>query len=143
MVEDHTGLNNERIDEQAFLDQCDEVWNEREAMMVHELDRFDRGMFYCLYDTPDRVQHLFWRFRDPDHPAHRGKPIDPRWTRVVEATYKRADDAVGSALSRIDDETLLIVLSDHGFNGFRRGFHVNSWLHAEGFLTLKGACRPR
>lgn len=74
MVEDHTGLNNERISEEAFLDQCETVWRERESMMLQELERFDSGFFYCLYDTPDRIQHMFWRFRDADHPSNRGKP---------------------------------------------------------------------
>ena len=49
MVEDHTGINNERIGEDAFLDQCNLAWREREAMMLHELERFDEGLFYCLY----------------------------------------------------------------------------------------------
>ena len=30
-----------------------------------------------------------------------------------------------------------MVLSDHGFNSFRRGVNLNSWLHANGYLTLK------
>ena len=76
MVEDHTGLNNERISESAFLDQCAIAWREREAMMLHELKSFSDGLFYVLFDTPDRIQHLFWRFREPDHPANRGlRPI--------------------------------------------------------------------
>ena len=78
MVEDHAGLNNERISEEAFLDQCEIAWREREAMMLHELESFDDGLFYCLFDTPDRVQHLFWRFREPDHPANRGEAPEPR-----------------------------------------------------------------
>ena len=79
MVEDHAGLSNERFGEEAFLDQCATVWDEREAMMLHELERFDEGLFYCLFDTPDRVQHMFWRFLEPDHPANRGVPPAPRW----------------------------------------------------------------
>ena len=77
MVEDHAGLNNERISEEAFLDQCSIAWRDREAMMLHELESFRSGLFYCLFDTPDRIQHLFWRFREGDHPANRGKPPDP------------------------------------------------------------------
>ena len=50
--------------------------------MLHELERFDEGLFYCLFDTPDRVQHMFWRFREPDHPANRGEPPRPSWPRV-------------------------------------------------------------
>ena len=78
MVEDHAGLNNERISEQAYLDQCEIVWREREAMMLDELEAFKEGFFYCLFDTPDRIQHLFWRFTEPDHPANLGaSPLPP------------------------------------------------------------------
>ena len=34
MVEDHAGLNNERISETTYLDQCEIVWRKREAMMI-------------------------------------------------------------------------------------------------------------
>jgi predicted AlkP superfamily phosphohydrolase/phosphomutase len=137
MVEDHTGLNNERIDERAFLDQCAEVWDEREAMMLHELDRFERGLFYCLFDTPDRVQHMMWRFREHDHPANLGNGALAEFVNEVENQYRRADEVVGHALNAADADTLLIVLSDHGFGPFRRGFHVNSWLHDHGYLKLR------
>src|SRR5262249_33375019 len=58
MVEDHAALSNGRIDEAAFLDQCGQLWDEREAMMLHELERFESGLFFCLFDTPDRAQHM-------------------------------------------------------------------------------------
>ncbi len=142
MVEDHTGLNNERIDEAAFLDQCEDAWVEREEMMAHELARFSEGLFYCLFDTPDRVQHMFWRFREPNHPANRGRETSTRWAGVVEDQYRRADAVVGRALSAIDDQTLLIVLSDHGFGSFRRGVHLNSWLRDHGYLTPRDSAGP-
>ncbi len=142
MVEDHAGLSNGRFGEGAFLDQCETAWREREAMMLHELGRFDEGLFYCLFDTPDRVQHLFWRFREPGHPANRGEPPRPEMARVVENQYRRGDDVVGKALEFADDETLVVVLSDHGFNSFRRGFHINTWLHDRGLLALRGGAGP-
>ena len=142
MVEDHTGLNNERISEEAFLDQCETVWREREAMMLHGLEQFDSGFFYCLYDTPDRIQHMFWRFREPDHPSNRGKPPRGEFARVVEDCYRRCDSIIGKVLPFVNDETLFITLSDHGFNGFRRGVNLNTWLHDHGFLALKHGFRP-
>ena len=69
MVEDHAALSNERIDEEAFLAQCHEVLRERERMMLFELERMKEGFFFGLFDTPDRLQHMFWRFREPGHPA--------------------------------------------------------------------------
>ena len=50
-------------------------------MMLNALDSFDDGLFYVLFDTPDRIQHLFWRFREPDHPANRGVPPIPTSSR--------------------------------------------------------------
>jgi predicted AlkP superfamily phosphohydrolase/phosphomutase len=142
MVEDHTGINNERIDEEAFLDQCDLAWREREAMMLHELESFDQGLFFCLFDTPDRVQHIFWRFRELGHPANRVREFLPEFARVIEDHYRRADEIVGKALQFADAETLVIVLSDHGFGSFRRGVNLNTLLFDAGLLALKDGARP-
>ena len=142
MVEDHTGINNERIGEDAFLDQCDLAWREREAMMLHELEQFEEGLFYCLFDTSDRVQHLFWRFREPDHPANRGRMPQPEYARVIEDQYRRGDEIVGKALEYADPETLVIVLSDHGFGSFQRGVNLNTLLFDEGLLALRDGASP-
>ena len=142
MIEDHAGLSNGRIDEAAFLDQCDHAWDDREAMLRRELDRFDEGFLFCLFDTPDRVQHMFWRHREPDHPANVGRKTGGEFARVIEDTYKRADAAVGEVLRAADDDTLVIALSDHGFGSFRRGVNLNTWLHQNGLLTLSGGMKP-
>ena len=138
MVEDHAGLNNGRLDEAGFLDQCDLAWREREAMLLRSLDEFNEGLLYCLFDTPDRVQHMFWRYRDPAHPLH----VDASLAGVIEDQYRRSDAMVGHALEAADDETLVIALSDHGFGPFRRGVHLNSWLLENGLLALKPGIRP-
>src|SRR5579885_327825 len=142
MVEDHTGLNNERIPEGAFLDQCEIAWRERRAMMHRELASFDDGLFYILFDTPDRIQHLFWRYTEPDHPANRGEAPDPAFAPVIDDAYRRCDAIVGEALEYADDRTLVIALSDHGFTSFRRGVDLNKWLYDHGFLSLKEGIRP-
>ncbi len=142
MIEDHVGLSNGRFGEDAFLAQADDIWRERAGMMLHELDRFEEGLFFCLYDTPDRVQHMLWRFRDPSHPANQGQEPNEALARAVEEQYRRADDVVGMALNYTDDETLLIAMSDHGFCGFRRGVDLNRWLLENGYLALKRGVSP-
>jgi predicted AlkP superfamily phosphohydrolase/phosphomutase len=141
MVEDHGALNNGRISEEAFLDQCTAVMREREAMLHHELARFDSGLLYCLFDTPDRLQHMFWRCREADHPANRIAPsqFGPD---VIDGHYRECDAVVGRALEHTDDRTLVIVLSDHGFGSFHRGVHLNTWLHDQGLLTLRDGVKP-
>jgi predicted AlkP superfamily phosphohydrolase/phosphomutase len=142
MVEDHNGLSNGRFGESAYLDQCETAVRERRAMMLYELDRLDAGLLFCLFDTPDRIQHMFWRFREPDHPANRsteaaGATGTLVMARVIEDHYRRCDEIVGEVMARVGDNTLLIVLSDHGFNSFQRGVHLNGWLYDHGFLKLR------
>jgi predicted AlkP superfamily phosphohydrolase/phosphomutase len=141
MPEDHEGLNNGRFDEEAFLRQCTDVYREREAMLFHELDRLEEGLLFCLFDTPDRVQHMFWRFREPDHPANRlqnGSGFEG----VIEEQYRTCDATLGKVLEYADPRTLVIALSDHGFTAFRRGVHLNTWLYDEGWLALRKGMRP-
>jgi len=142
MAEDHSGLMNERFDETAFLQQCATVLGEREAMLDYEYDRFREGLLYCLFDTPDRIQHMFWRFREEDHPANRGREPQPEMRAVIERHYQECDAIVGRALARADDATLFVVLSDHGFGSFQRGVHVNRWLLDHGLLAVKPGLEP-
>ncbi len=143
MVEDHAGLTNGRYDESTFLAQCEDAMREREAMLRHELHRLDRGFLFALFDTPDRLQHMFWRFREPDHPSLGGDVSRcAEFARVIEEHYRRCDAVVGEALRAADDDTMVIVLSDHGFASFQRGVNLNNWLHAHGYLTLRGGESP-
>jgi len=149
MVEDHTGLINGRIDETAFLAQCEGVMREREAMLDVELARLEDGFLFCLFDTPDRIQHMFWRFREPDHPANHCRGDGPpdraaleAYRHTIEEHYRRCDAVVARVLDAADERTLVVVLSDHGFTSFRRGVHLNGWLHAQGLLALKSGAPP-
>jgi len=79
-------------------------------------------------DTSDRVQHMFYR-----HFEGRG---DPQWQGTIADLYQRMDVLVGKAMKQVDDDTMLFVLSDHGFCSFRRAVNLNSWLHQNGYLAL-------
>jgi predicted AlkP superfamily phosphohydrolase/phosphomutase len=147
MVEDHGGLNNGRFGETAYLKQCEDVLRERERMMLYELERLDAGLFFCLFDTPDRVQHMFWNdeFRmlndELNSSAHHSSFIIHRSSFILEH-YRACDAIVGKALQYADDQTLFIVLSDHGMNSFQRGVHLNTWLHDNGLLALQNEVKP-
>lgn len=133
MAEDTWALNEGAIDEEAFLKQAKLIQAEREAMFFSALDRANRGVVACVFDTTDRVQHMFYRYIDPDSRSpHRG-PHEG----VIEELYKDMDRVVGRATEYVDRDTAFFVLSDHGFCSFRRGVNLNAWLHREGYLALK------
>lgn len=124
MAEDTWALNEGAIDEDAFLKQSEMIKREREAMFFSALDRTRRGVVACVFDTTDRVQHMFYRHLD----AGDGK--------VIEALYRDMDRMVGETWKYVDQDTALFVLSDHGFCSFRRGVNLNSWLLQNGYLAL-------
>jgi predicted AlkP superfamily phosphohydrolase/phosphomutase len=141
MAEDHNGLNNGRLDEAAYLQHCELVLSERERAMRFELERFSEGLFFMLFDTPDRVQHMLWRFRDREHPNFE-PDLSPELATRIEEHYGRCDALLSAVLDKVDENTLLIVLSDHGFGSFRRAFDTNTWLWQNGLLELKDNHKP-
>jgi predicted AlkP superfamily phosphohydrolase/phosphomutase len=55
-------------------------------------------------------------------------------TEAIERVYSQVDDAIGSLLEIVDDDTHVVIVSDHGMHEYNRVFRCNSWLHNEGWL---------
>jgi len=90
-----------------------------------------------VFDTTDRVQHMFYRYLDPTHPANAGKDT-VEWADAIPRVYERMDALLGKVWSEIErTDTVFMVISDHGFTNFRRGVNLNTWLRKNGYLTLK------
>src|SRR3989441_4160698 len=136
LAEDTWALNEEVLDDQAFLAQCYSNHDDRERMLFDALEKTRKGLCACVFDTTDRVQHMFWRYLEEDHPAARGIPREQR-PKVIEELYRRMDALIGRVMEQIDGKTLLLVVSDHGFKSFARCVNLNAWLHQNGYLALK------
>lgn len=136
LAEDTWALNERVIDEDQFLDGTYRIHAERETMFFDALDKVRRGLVVCVFDASDRIQHMFMRTLDPDHPANRDKETE-RHRNVLEDMYRRMDDLVGRTRSALGPRDALLVISDHGFLSFKRGINLNAWLLREGFLHLK------
>jgi predicted AlkP superfamily phosphohydrolase/phosphomutase len=136
LAEDTWALNEHVLDDDAFLAQAYGNHEDRERMLFDALDKTKQGLCTCVFDTTDRVQHMFWRYLEEDHPAARDVPHSQH-PPVIQELYERMDRLVGRVMEKIDDDTLLLVISDHGFKSFARCMNVNAWLHQNGYLALK------
>jgi predicted AlkP superfamily phosphohydrolase/phosphomutase len=141
LAEDTWALNEGVLDDPSFLEQCYDIHREREDMFRDALDHLRKGLLVCVFDITDRTQHMFWRYEDDRHPGRPAEVPEPLRD-VFQKVYQRADRLVGEVLERIDSNTLLIVMSDHGFRSFRRCFNVNTWLHRNGYLSLHPGREP-
>ena len=141
LAEDTWALNERRIDESAFLKQAYLYAGERERMLWDALAKTKSGLVTTVFDTTDRIQHMFFRYLDPGHPANVGKDT-VQHQGAVEAVYRWCDELVGRVRAQLNEKrTVLVLMSDHGFKQFQRGVNLNAWLRDEGYLVLKDGKR--
>jgi predicted AlkP superfamily phosphohydrolase/phosphomutase len=135
VAEDTSALNEGVIGEEPFLQQCQEIHQERETMFFDALDKTRKGAVVCVFDITDRVQHMFFRYHKD---KNWGALIqDERYENVIRDLYVQMDGLVGRVMEKLGDESALMVLSDHGFKPFRRAVELNRWLQQNGYLTEK------
>jgi predicted AlkP superfamily phosphohydrolase/phosphomutase len=124
--QDTTGLEDGCITDDQFLDLCESIFNARERIFMHQLQQFDEGVLASVFDSMDRVQHMFRRDR-PD---------------IVNEWYVKLDALVGRVEQHLADlgkaRTKVVVVSDHGFSDFTYKIHLNRWLIERGYLVTTG-----
>lgn len=119
----------------AFLGRMQQFIDSRISAMDFLLRReaFDVG--FVQLQCIDFLQHPFWNLLDPEHPhyelaAHR---------LAVEAFFKPIDEAMGRLLRTVHqtlgEETLIIALSDHGFQTHEARAELNHYLYQQGFIV--------
>lgn len=138
---DTHALRQDGLSEDVFLDDARQTDAWVEKLTLDELDRGGFDMLIAVWTSTDRIAHMFWRFRDPKHPLYTPEGAQ-RYGRILEETYQQMDAIVGRVMDKLRDDDLLIVLSDHGFHSFRRGFNVNTWLIRNGYLVVKEQSDP-
>ncbi len=135
LAEDTWALNEKVIQDEDFWRLSMDIDDERQEMFWSALERLRKGCLVCVFDGTDRIQHMYWRYIDPGHPADDGAQSEHR--DAIERLYIKNDKLVGELLDRLQEDDLLMVLSDHGFASFRRGVNLNRWLLDNGYLSLK------
>jgi predicted AlkP superfamily phosphohydrolase/phosphomutase len=105
--------------EEAYLQVCEIAMRARTDLFLGLLGREPWELAIVYYTILDRVQHHMY-----------GKD-DDRWTRRA---YESVDGEVGRVLSTIDEDTNVLVFSDHGFGPSRGRFLPNAWLEQKGYL---------
>lgn len=133
---DTWALNEGVLDEKAYLELSEYNHQEWENMLFTTLNKVKRGVIVSWFETTDSTQHMFFRYLDKTHPALKKGPAEMSF-KVIENLYKKMDDMVGRVMAKLDRKSILIIMSDHGFKIFRRGFNLNSWLYLNGYLALK------
>ena len=121
--QDTTALEEGWIGDNQFLELCETIFRTRERILNFHISQMNDGILASVFDTLDRIQHMYWRDR-PD---------------IIEAWYLKLDRLVGSVEERLmnhsNGQTDLVIVSDHGFTTFDYKVHLNRWLIGQAYLV--------
>ena len=118
-----------------FLSDVERLLEQRIKVYHYLKKTYDPEFFVFAFTCTDRVQHRMWKYMDPENPMT--NPAHLRIKELLKHFWQHLDTAVGELLRTVDEETTLLVVSDHGFGTQDETFYVNRWLHDHGFLKLK------
>jgi predicted AlkP superfamily phosphohydrolase/phosphomutase len=121
---------------ETFFEACDELLNLRSRTVSYLMDKYPTDFFMAVLFDTDRVLHQLWHYLDPGHPWRAGGDGTDKSGPVV-GYFRHVDEKVGQILERADEDTLVIVLSDHGMGPAHNFIVLNNWLLEVGLLQLK------
>lgn len=116
-----------------LLQQIHDMADQQHAVVKHLLTTKPWDFFMYVDMGVDRIHHGFWKFFDERHPLH--EPGNP-YQNAIHDYYVRLDEQIGEWLALVDDDTAVLVVSDHGARPMMGGIAFNEWLKQEGYLVL-------
>ncbi|MGD8516920.1 MAG: alkaline phosphatase family protein, partial [Anaerolineae bacterium] len=119
-----------------FLDDLTASVENRTQAALYLMKHKPWDLFTVVYWDTDMVQHETWRLLDPHHPRYDQTEADRYRDRILEF-HRKVDADVGRLLDQIDSDTLVVVMSDHGFGSVHSFFLTNNWLASLGLLKFK------
>ena len=121
-------------DKDRLLADLEEMTEKRFRLAEHLLETRAWDLFFMVEMGTDRIHHGFWRFSDPEHRLY--EPGN-RYESAMLDYYRRLDEKIGRLLRFADEDTAVLIVSDHGAKRIDGGICVNEWLRREGYLALK------
>jgi hypothetical protein len=137
-MEETFQLNDGNTTEEAFLEDLLSDMDQTAAMLRGEMRRSGARLVAAVFTQTDRATHCFYRLRDREHPAH-DAALAARLGDPIREVYRRMDRIVGSVVDLLEEDDVLLLVSDHGFQTWRRGMNVNAFLREQGFLSVRGS----
>lgn len=110
----------------------------RAALVARLIEEEQPTVVTVVLGSTDRAQHAFWRYHDREFGAQLGLPEEKDYSQAIAETYRRADENIGRLLAYAREDTLVLVLSDHGGGpAATKHIHTNVWLRQLGLLKTK------
>jgi predicted AlkP superfamily phosphohydrolase/phosphomutase len=120
----------------SFFQSWDKVLESRSCIATYLMDQVDWDFYMIVYGVIDNMQHALWPFLEPQHPAYYEEHGDYH-REMIFTYYEKVDQELGKLLDRCDDQTSVVVMSDHGFGSTPTPKYLTKLLLDEGLLRYK------
>lgn len=114
--------------EEEFLEKLNGTVESRTRSAEMLLNESDWKLGFVTFTGLDRLQHYYWNYRDGG--KHEG---------VIDEHYRELDSQIGRLMEHRDENTTVVIVSDHGFGPLNKNIYLNTWLRQEGYLSLESA----
>jgi predicted AlkP superfamily phosphohydrolase/phosphomutase len=121
-------------DKDRLLAEIEEMTEKRFRVAEHLLETRPWDLFFMVEMGTDRIHHGFWRFTDSEHRLYEA---GNQYEQAMLDYYRALDAKLGRLLRFADEDTAILLVSDHGAKRMDGGICVNEWLRREGYLHLK------
>ena len=125
-------LNRVEADPDSFFRRANEITDRMAEISLYILRQEKWDFFMPVFMGLDRIQHFFWKYVDPTHPRHE----ENTYGKFVKDFYGKVDRIIGDFLEFVDQDTVVMLVSDHGFCPVHTEVVVNNYLEEQGFLAL-------
>lgn len=123
-------------DKEVFLKEWHHITKKRAEAMFYLMEEYDWDFFMVVFMGSDSIQHFFWEYQDREHPAYNQEGAE-KYGDAILRYYQNLDGILGDVLGTIDKNTVLLIMSDHGFSPLHNKVFLNHWLKDLGLLHFK------
>jgi predicted AlkP superfamily phosphohydrolase/phosphomutase len=134
IAEDTKARMSSVLDDKEYLEQSRTVLAEHRRAFDVEFPKFHDGLFFFYFSSLDLNAHMLWRLTDPQSPLYDAAAAAQNGG-ALEEFYEQIDQVLGEIMPTLDENTTLLVLSDHGFAPYHRSFNLNTWLWNNGYIV--------
>ena len=107
-------------DTEDFINALIRTIQKRTGVVIHLMKNYSWDFFFVLFRATDVVQHKQFQ--------NKGKLLK---------VYTEIDKSLSTILEAVPENTIVILMSDHGFCEFKKSFNITKWLYEMGYVKLK------
>lgn len=121
------------IDHETYLEEAEYQADWLASAANYLLTQYSWDIFLTQWHSVDFTQHAFLTYSDEKYTETENILAET----LIEQDYELADKLVEKLLRLADENTVIMILSDHGQIAGKKRFFINNYLARLGLLTIK------